>query len=118
MNRANTLVELLRRMNSGKDAEGAREEARDLLSEMSAEELSRAEERLSEENIGTEDMESLCEVHMELSADKKEEMDVPPGHMMHTLVSEHDHILGFLDELEEQVYHEIDKAEVFLRDIN
>jgi len=101
MEKADTLVELLRRMNSGQDVEGAKQEARDLLSEMSAEELSRAEERLDEENISPEDMESLCEVHMKMSEEQKEDMDVPPGHMVHTLVSEHDHILGFLDELEE-----------------
>ena len=44
----------------------------------------------------------LCSAHMEMLGDELQSMkaNLKPGHVIHTLVCEHDMILGFLDKLE------------------
>lgn len=97
------LVGLLERLNAGEAPEAVKDEAREFLSEIGPEDLSLAEQKLVESGLNAGDLHQLCEVHMEMLGDEVEEMkaELPPGHVVHTLVEEHDHILGFLDELEE-----------------
>lgn len=52
--------------------------------------------------MAAEDLRHLCAAHMEVLGDELERMKatLEPGHVVHTLVSEHDMVLGFPDELE------------------
>lgn len=103
MNKVETLVEILRRLNRGENPEKVRQEAREFIAEVGPEELSRAEQQLMEEGLESSELAELCEIHMEVLGDHIQDMkaEVPPGHVIHTLVSEHDEILDFLSELEE-----------------
>jgi hypothetical protein len=103
MNKVETLVEILRRLNRGENPEKVRQEARDFIAEVGPEELSRAEQQLLEEGLESSELAELCEIHMEVLGDHIQDMkaEVPPGHVIHTLVSEHDEILDFLSELDE-----------------
>lgn len=97
------LVGVLRRLNEGEEPESVREEARGLLADIGPRELSLAEQKLLEGGLDRAELGQLCRIHMEVLGDQVERMkqQVPPGHVVHTLVSEHEMILGFLDELDE-----------------
>ncbi len=67
-------------------------------------ELSKAEQRLvEEEDFGEEEFKSFCDVHLKAVEDEVEEMkkDLKEGHPIRTLILEHDEILETLDELKE-----------------
>ena len=97
------LVGLLERLNSGEAPDELKEEAQDFLSQIGPVDLSAAEQKLAESGRDPEELQRLCEVHMEMLGDEVEEMkaDLPAGHIVSTLVKEHDHILVFINELDE-----------------
>lgn len=97
------LVGILERLNAGEDPRAVEDEVREFLSDIGPEELSLAEQKLVQAGRDPGELRKLCHVHMELLGDRVEQMreQVPPGHVVHTLVSEHDLILQFVDELEE-----------------
>jgi len=102
MNKVDHLVDILKSLNSEENREQTIEEAKEFLSTIDAKGLSIAEQRLIDEGLGYEDMQQLCKIHLELLADKVEKMkkSLPAGHVVSTLISEHEKILSFLDELE------------------
>lgn len=97
------LAHILKRLNSGEDPALVKHEAQDFLASISAEELTFAEQKLIEAGLKPEDLRHLCSAHMEMLGDEANEFknNLPKGHVLHTLVSEHEMILGFLDKLEE-----------------
>jgi DUF438 domain-containing protein len=103
MDKVDKLVEVLKRLNSGENPEQVRDEARDLLADIDPEDLSFAEQKLVDEGLAPSELQNLCEIHMEVLGDEVERMKraTPAGHVVHTLVSEHERILEFLDELEQ-----------------
>lgn len=102
MDKVQQLTDILKRLNSGQDITTVQEEAKDFLSTIDAKDLSIAEQNLIDEGLSPDDMQRLCSVHMEMLKDKVEKMtsELPPGHVVTTLVSEHESILCFLDTLE------------------
>ncbi|MDI6600892.1 MAG: DUF438 domain-containing protein [Thermoanaerobacteraceae bacterium] len=60
------------------------------------------EQKLVEEGMNPEELRDLCSVHMEMLSGKLEgfKARLEAGSMLHTLVSEHDEILKFLDRLD------------------
>lgn len=96
------LTDLLQRLNSGEDPAGVREEARRLLATLDPADLALAEQKLIDAGLAPEDLRGLCSIHLEVLGDQLEAMraDLAPGHVVHTLVAEHDMILQFLRELE------------------
>lgn len=102
MNRIEKLTELLERLNAGEDPASVKKEAQELLASIDPKELSLAEQRLMEAGLAPEDLRHLCAAHMEMLGDEVERMkeELEPRHVIHTMVSEHEMILGFLDELE------------------
>jgi DUF438 domain-containing protein len=65
-------------------------------------ELSKAEQELLEEGLSTEDLKGFCKLHLKAVEDKLEELksSLEEGHPIRTMVSEHEEILKFLDELD------------------
>ncbi|HHV57266.1 MAG TPA: DUF438 domain-containing protein [Firmicutes bacterium] len=100
MDATKKLAELLQRINA---KEVSKEEARRVLADIDPVELSLAEQRLLEEGMTPEELRGLCAAHIEALSDelKRIKLRTGPGHPLHTLVSEHDEILGFLTKLEE-----------------
>ncbi|MFQ6000104.1 MAG: DUF438 domain-containing protein [Anaerolineae bacterium] len=102
MNKVDKLTGLLKRLNAGEDPASVKREAQEFLASIDPKELSLAEQKLIEAGLAPEDLRHLCSAHMEMLGDEVERMkeDLKPRHVIHTMVSEHERILGFLDELE------------------
>ncbi|MBY6921865.1 DUF438 domain-containing protein, partial [Clostridium botulinum] len=64
--------------------------------------LSIAEQQLIEEGMAPQDLRHLCDVHMEVLRDElsKVKANISKGHVVYTLIDEHDKILRFLEDLE------------------
>lgn len=99
---AEKLEAILRRLNSGEDPSAVKAEAHELLGSLSARDLSEAEQRLVDAGLDPQELRDLCAVHLEMMRDQLEDLkaSLPPGHVVHTLMREHEYILEFLDELE------------------
>lgn len=99
MSRVEELAKVLRGINDGVVSE---EEARKILSRVDPVELSLAEQQLIAEGVDPQELRRLCVAHMKALEKDTEDLKaaVGEGHPLHTLVSEHELILGFLDSLE------------------
>lgn len=108
------LTEILKRLNNGEEPSALRAEAQQFLASVDASELSIAEQKLIQAGLAPEDLRHLCSIHMEMLKDELDKMkaNLQPGHVIHTLVEEHDVILGFLDQLE-VLNNSIQKMEFF-----
>ncbi|MBN1361758.1 MAG: DUF438 domain-containing protein [Sedimentisphaerales bacterium] len=102
MDKANALTAVLKRLNAGDDPAKVRAEAKQLLATISPADLAIAEQNLIDEGLSLEDLQALCDVHLEVLKDQVTQMktSLPKGHIVATMVSEHEAILGFLDELD------------------
>ena len=93
--RVKVLVERLRQGGAGElDAE-----FRDILEDTDPFQLERAEEELSAEGVGRDELMLLCDARLELFGEVSEEDETfleRPGHPVHTLMEEHRHILKFM----------------------
>lgn len=96
------LAEILKRLNKGDDLDVAKEEAAQFLASLDEAELPQVEEKLVASGLKPEDLRHLCSIHMDMLEGKidKIKLDLKPGHLINTMICEHDEILGFLDELE------------------
>ena len=101
MEKVEELTQLLRRLNSGENPVSVKENAKEFLSTVDARDLSFAEQQLLDEGLSTTDLQNLCTVHLQMIGDQVEKMkaSLPSGHVISTLISEHETILCFLDEL-------------------
>ncbi len=108
------LMRLLERLNKGEEPEKVRREAQEFLESIGPADLSFAEQKLLDSGLKPGDLRNLCSVHMEMVKDELEKLrkSLQEGHPVHTMVCEHDEILGFLDELE-KVNNGIRKKEKF-----
>lgn len=104
-NKIDQLASLLGRLNAGDNSQAIKLEAKQFLASISPAELSAAEQKLIEAGLEPEDLRHLCSAHMEMLEGElaKLKLDLEPDHVIATLVSEHEAILGFLDELEAAV---------------
>jgi len=102
MNTDQTLSDILNRLKAGQANEDIWQEVRELLASASPQDLPHIEAQLREAGLEPQDLRHLCSAHLELFAGAVDRLRqrVPAGHMLDTLVAEHEMILGFLDELE------------------
>lgn len=102
MEKVEELAALLRRLNAGEDPVSVRKEAQEFLASIDPKELSLAEQQLMEAGIAPEDLRHLCVAHVQMLEGELEQTkaSLGPGHVIHTMMSEHDLILGFLAELD------------------
>lgn len=100
--RIDELARVLRGINHGTVPE---EEAKRVLSNVDPVELSLAEQRLIQDGVAPEELRGLCVAHMKVLEGDAEDLKAAAGegHPLHTLVSEHELILEFLDSLEAAV---------------
>lgn len=96
------LTGLLKRLNSGENPQVVKEEAQAFLSTIDPADLSIAEQQLIDAGLKPKDLKNLCSAHMEMLSDELPRMKagLKEGHVIHTLVSEHEMILAFLDKLD------------------
>jgi hypothetical protein len=96
------LTEVLKRLNQGEDPYLLKREMKDFLTSINPAVLSIAEQKILEAGLPAESLRHLCTTHMEILADElqKTKSGLKPGHVIHTMMAEHEKILGFLDELE------------------
>lgn len=115
--RKEELKEILVRLNSGEAAEEIKAEAQELIKNISAKELSEAEQDLINEGLEETELRHLCTAHIEAMAEELKELkaNVPVGHPLSTLISEHEEILKILGRLDE-VNTEIQKLEEYKAD--
>lgn len=93
------LKEILKGVNNGVITEN---EALWEIKKSTPLELSIAEQELLEEGISPEELKKFCTIHLKALEDKIEEIksSLDKGHPIHTMISEHEEILRFLDELD------------------
>lgn len=96
------LKEILKNLNKVGINDEIRKEALDLVKDIDAIDLSIAEQQLIEEGMEPQDLRHLCDVHMEVLKDElsKVKANISKGHVVYTLIDEHDKILRFLEDLE------------------
>jgi hypothetical protein len=96
-------TDVLRRLTGDEDPEQVKQEAEDLLREITPQELSLAEQQLIEEGTEPEELRHLCEVHLRVLSDEVQSFcaALPAGHPVDTMMAEHEVILEALGELDE-----------------
>ncbi|HEY8804411.1 MAG TPA: DUF438 domain-containing protein [Clostridium sp.] len=97
------LTLVLQKLNKDGVTEALRKEAIDIVSNISPIELSIAEQNLIEKGMKPQDLRHLCDIHMEVLKGELDKIKtkIEPGHVVYTLIAEHDKILEFLTQLEE-----------------
>lgn len=97
------LTVVLRELNAQGITDELREKGLKLVKSISPVELSMAEQQLIEEGTDPSELRHLCEIHMEVLKDELEKLqsNISKGHVLYTLIEEHELILSFLRELEE-----------------
>lgn len=95
--RKETLKDLIRKLHQGADVEALREQFKELLRSVSPEEIARVEEELIGEGISREEIQKLCDIHLELFRESLEKAEpiAPPGHPINILMEEHKFLLRF-----------------------
>ena len=73
-----------------------------LVKAISPLELSMAEQSLIDDGMDPAELRTLCEIHMMVLKDELEKLksNISKGHLLYTMVEEHELLLGFLDEIE------------------
>lgn len=101
-----TRLKNLLRDSESRDPSKVREEAKEFLSSIDAQELIFAEQQLLNEGLQPESLGALCAAHLELLEDELSTVKdaLENGHPVKTLMLEHEAILGFLDELEGAIF--------------
>ncbi|WP_160680867.1 DUF438 domain-containing protein [Clostridium sp. C8-1-8] len=101
--RIKKLTEVLKKLNTEGVNDETRREALNIVANIDPIELSIAEQSLIEQGMDPQELRNLCEIHMEVLSDElvKLRKKIEPGHMLDTLIIEHDKIKEFLTELED-----------------
>ncbi len=88
-------------MHEGESPELIKKEFKELLKQITPDEIARVEEELIKEGMPREEIHKLCDVHLALFQEslEKEKSLAPEGHPIHTLMEEHKILLKFSEEL-------------------
>jgi len=102
MNKIEELTRMLERLNSGEDPVKVKGEAKRFFSTIDPQDLATAEQQLVENGLDPAELAKLCPLHLELLDDQTARMKaiLPPDHVVAILLSEHETILCFLDDLD------------------
>lgn len=97
------LANLLEQLNQGTITDELRQEALQMVSNIDPVELSLAEQKLIQDGMQPENLRNLCEVHMEVLSGELDKVknNISEGHVIDTLVNEHEKLKEFLTNLED-----------------
>lgn len=97
------LTIVLKELNKYGITEELKEKGLNLVKSITPLELSIAEQSLIEEGMNPSELRHLCEIHMMVLKDELEKLqsNISKGHVLYTLIEEHELILSFLRELDE-----------------
>lgn len=97
------LTVILKALNENGLTEELKEKGLKLVKSISPLELSIAEQSLVEEGMNPSELRHLCEIHMMILKGELEKLQgkISKGHVLYTLIEEHELILSFLKELDE-----------------
>ncbi|MDO5517275.1 MAG: DUF438 domain-containing protein [Clostridium sp.] len=97
------LTVILRELNEKGLTEELKGKGLELVKSISPLELSIAEQALIEEGMDPSELRHLCEIHMMVLKGELEKLqsNISKGHVLYTLIEEHELILSFLKELEQ-----------------
>ncbi|MDH5203877.1 MAG: DUF438 domain-containing protein, partial [Nitrospirota bacterium] len=92
---------LIKRLHEGARPEEIKEEFREVLKGVTPDEIAKIEEELVKEGMPREEIQRLCEVHLEVFREslEREKVLAPAGHPVHILMEEHKILLNFAGEL-------------------
>jgi len=92
---------LIKKIHNKEDLKKHKEEARDILKNISPSDLGLIEQEIIKEGITRKEMRKLCDIHLDVMKDNlaNKELNLKPGHPIHTFMEEHKEILGFVDKL-------------------
>ncbi len=89
--RQEILKKIIMDLHRGQNVEKAREEFQKLVKNVNAQEISEMEQALIEEGLPPEEIQELCDVHVQVFKDSLEQERAPeevPGHPVHTFMQE------------------------------
>lgn len=97
------LTFVLKQLNENGLTEDLKEDGLKLVKSISPLELSIAEQSLIDEGMNPSELRHLCEIHMMVLKGELEKLqsNISKGHVLYTLIEEHELILSFLKELDE-----------------
>ena len=100
-NRREKIKELIKKLHTKEDLKKYKKEAKDLLENISPADLGMIEQEIIQEGITKKEMRKLCDIHLEVMRESlpNKELNLKPGHPIHTLMEEHKEILDFVDKL-------------------
>lgn len=103
MNKTEQLAQILDRLNQDPTDRQTQQDAKALIANVSALELSLAEQKLIEQGLEPSKLQHLCAAHLEVLEPEMAlfRHSLGIGHPMDTMIKEHDEILGLLAELEQ-----------------
>ncbi len=92
--------EALKRLHRGEQPARVREELRQVLRKLGPEDISRLEQQLVKEGVTRQELQRLCDVHLELFQESlgKTQLDVPAWHPLHILLKEHEQVVELTQE--------------------
>src|SRR3989344_9177288 len=100
-NQREKIKELIKNLHTKEDLKKYKEEAKDLFKNISPTDLGMIEQEIIQEGITKKEMRKLCDIHLEVMRESlpNKELNLKPGHPIHTLMEEHKEILDFVDKL-------------------
>jgi len=102
------LKSIIKQLHEGADFQEIREKAKEILKDLTPDEISEVEQELVKEGITREEMEKLCDVHLEVFRESIERgsISVPEWHPLHILMEEHRILLNHARMLGERAERE------------
>ena len=102
-NKKGVLKSIIKQLHQGASIEEIKEKAKEILKELTPEEIAEVEQELIKEGIPREEIQKLCEVHLEVFREsiERKKLPLPQWHPLHILMEEHKILLKHAKELNE-----------------
>jgi len=95
------LKEIIRQLHSGASPQEVKERFKQVLEGVSSVEIAKIEQELIKEGMRREEIQKLCDVHMEVFREQleKQKLAIPPSHPINILMEEHRVMLQIAEKL-------------------
>ncbi len=104
--RREELKNVIRKLHDGENPENVKEEFKELIKGVSAEEISVIEQEMVEEGLSMTELQKFCDAHLEVFRESlHEETKLPEGHPIKILMEEHNHFLQTMNKLKNLAEH-------------